>query len=392
MGTSVHGNSSEATKELGFFDRFFLSVERLAYTYSITVILVALLTASLSIWVTVEKLSFKNNRGDLVATNLDYVESYEKYRQEFEDFDGMMVVVTDEDPGKMKEFVDFFVTKLKSHSESFSTVFYRIDTEYFRKKGLLYLEQGDLADLRTKIESHEGFLRKINASPGLNKLMESINAEISAGMVSSILTGFLGDEDSKGDKDETGDLSLLIALEKQMLLYLQGEESYNSPWSSFFTDDKKSLRELGYLVSESERLMFIFMVPNEDNQEAGSSPDSISVLRKLIEEARPRFPGVEVGLTGEDVIAADEMAITQVDVRKASQIALFGVALLFIIAYRGVVKPLLAVFSLVIALCWSIGWATLVVGHLNILTIVFATILIGLGIDFGIHILERSKE
>ena len=99
-----------------------------------------------------------------------------------------------------------------------------------------------------------------------------------------------------------------------------------------------------------------------------------------------------MGLTGEDVIAADEMAITQVDVRKASQIALFGVTLLFIIAYRGVVKPLLAVFSLVIALCWSIGWATFVVGHLNILTIVFATILIGLGIDFGIHVLERYKE
>ena len=36
--------------------------------------------------------------------------------------------------------------------------------------------------------------------------------------------------------------------------------------------------------------------------------------------------------------------------------------------------------------------ATLVVGHLNILTIVFTTILIGLGIDFGIHILERYKE
>tara|TARA_B100001146_G_scaffold89870_1_gene79631 strand:- start:36 stop:1994 length:1959 start_codon:yes stop_codon:yes gene_type:complete len=134
------------------------------------------------------------------------------------------------------------------------------------------------------------------------------------------------------------------------------------------------------------------MVPNEDNKEIEPSLDSISLLRKLIEEARSQFPGVEVGLTGEDVIAFDEMAITQVDVRKASQIALFGVALLFIIAYRGVIKPLLAVFSLLIALCWSIGWATLVVGHLNILTIVFATILIGLGIDFGIHILERYKE
>ena len=301
----------------------------------------------------------------------------------------MMIVVADEVPARMKQFVDFFVTRLKSHSQSFSTVFHKIDTEYFRKKGLLYLEQNELVDLGIKIESHENFLRKVNTSPGLNKLMESVNAEISAGMVNSILTGFLGGEDSKGDKDETSDLSLLIALEKQMLLYLEGKGSYHSPWSSFLAGDKTSLRKEGYLVSDDERLMFILMVPNDESKEARSVSDSIDLLRKLIEEARPRFPGVEVGLTGEDVIAADEMAITQVDVRKASQIALFGVTLLFIIAYRGVVKPLLAVFSLVIALCWSIGWATFVVGHLNILTIVFATILIGLGIDFGIHFLER---
>ena len=392
MNNLDHENRSEAKKELGFFDRFFLSVERLAYTKSITVVLFALLTASLSIWVTFEKLSFKNNRGDLVAKNFDYVESYEKYRQEFEDFDGMMVVVSDEDPEKMKKFVDFFVTKLKPYAENFSTVLYKIDTEYFRKKGLLYLDQNDLTDLKIKLESNQNFLRKINTSPGLNNLMESINAEISTGMVNSILTGFLGDGDSKDDKDETDDLSLLIALEKQMLLYLQGKESYVSPWSSFLTDDKKSLREEGYLVSEDGGLIFILMVPNEDSREAKSIHDSISLVRKLIKEVRSQFPGVEAGLTGEDVIAADEMAITQIDVKNASQIALLGVALLFIISYRGLVKPLLAVFSLVIALCWSIGWATLVVGHLNILTIVFTTILIGLGIDFGIHILERYKE
>jgi len=289
MNNLDYENSSEAKKELGFFDRFFLSVERLAYTHSLTVILVSLLTASLSVWFAVEKLSFKNNRGDLVAQNLDYVETYERYRQEFEDFDGMMVVVADEDPARMKEFVDFFVTKLKLHSQSFSTVFHKIDTEYFRKKGLLYLEQNELVDLGIKIESHENFLRKVNTSPGLNKLMESVNAEISAGMVNSILTGFLGGEDSKGDKDETSDLSLLIALEKQMLLYLEGKGSYHSPWSSFLTGDKTSLRKEGYLVSDDERLMFILIVPNDESKEARSVSDSIVLLRKLIQEARPRF-------------------------------------------------------------------------------------------------------
>jgi predicted RND superfamily exporter protein len=197
MNTPFNGDNGEFTEKLSIIDRFFLNIERLAYTHSIVVILASLLTASLSVWFAVEKLSFKNDRGDLVANDLDYVEAYKKYRQDFEDFDGMMVVVSGEDSERMKEFSDFLVTKIKLHSQSFSTVFHKVDTEYFRKKGLLYLEKSELADLVIKINSHKNFLRKINISPGLNELMESINAEISTGMVSSILTGFLENENSK---------------------------------------------------------------------------------------------------------------------------------------------------------------------------------------------------
>ena len=396
MTASAQGKNSDAQassfKETGFLDRFFLNVERFAYTHSIAVILISLLIAGLSVWFTVEKLSFKNNRGDLVAKKLAYVEMYEKYRHEFEDFDGMMVVVADKDPENMKGFTDSFVNKLRQYPQDFLKIFHRIDTKYFRTKGLLYLDHEELVDLGNKIESHENFLEDVNASPGLNQLVKSINTEISAGMVDSLLTGFIGGEDSEEEKDETADLSLLINLEQQMLAHLKGETTYRSPWNSFLTDSEKSIAEDGYLVSEDEKLMFILIVPNEDNKAATAIPDSIGFLRDLIEETRAQFPGIEVGLTGEDVIAADEMDTTQVDVQKASQIALAGIALLFILAYRGVVKPLLAIFALVIALCWSMGWTTLAVGHLNILTIVFTTILIGLGIDFGIHILERYKE
>jgi len=392
MVVQGHHNNSKASNESGFLDRFFLNVERFACTHSIAVILVSLLIAGLSVWFAVEKLSFKNNRGDLVAKKLGYVESYAKYRQEFEDFDGMMVIVIDDDPKKMKGFADAFASRLKQFPQNFSKVFYKINTEYFKAKGLLYLDQDELTDLGIKIESHEKFLKEVNADPGLNQLIKSINGEISEGMVDSLLTRFFGHSGDKEEKDETADLSLLIDLEKQMLANLRGEISYHSPWGSFFKENGNSLEREGYLVSEDQKLMFIFIVPNEGNSEITATLDSISLLRDLIQQVRVHFPDTEVGLTGEDVIAADEMEITQADVQKASQIALSGVALLFILAYRGVVKPLLAIFALIIALCWSVGWATLVVGHLNILTVVFTTILIGLGIDFGIHILERYKE
>ena len=48
--------------------------------------------------------------------------------------------------------------------------------------------------------------------------------------------------------------------------------------------------------------------------------------------------------------------------------------------------------ALQLAICWSLGWATLTVGHLNILSVTFAPILIGLADNLGIHLAARYSE
>ncbi|MCH8311984.1 MAG: MMPL family transporter [Nitrospinae bacterium] len=386
----VENNQKSSAGPKNILDRFFFYIEHFAYTHSFSVIAVSLVLAALSLWVTVEKLTFKTGRGDLVAKDLPYVQRHEKFRQEFDDFDGMIVVVEGQDPEQKKNFAEALAAKLKSHPKVFSDVFYKIDTSYFKDKALLFLDQKELADLFQKIEEHQQFLEDINSSPGLDQLLRSINSEISSGMVDTLLSDFIGTDN--GEKDDTADLGLLISLLKQMTAHLKGGAPYQSPWASFFTGKEDSLKEQGYLISGKNDLMFILVTPHEDETSFTGYKDSIETARKLVDETRQQFPLVKVGITGEDVIASDEMTLTQVDVKKATLIALAGVSLLFILAFRGVVKPLMAVFSLVVALCWSIGFTTLTVGHLNILSVVFTTILIGLGIDFGIHILERYKE
>jgi hypothetical protein len=47
---------------------------------------------------------------------------------------------------------------------------------------------------------------------------------------------------------------------------------------------------------------------------------------------------------------------------------------------------------LIIGLSWSFGITTLLIGHLNILSITFAPLLLGLGIDFGAHWFSRMRE
>jgi predicted RND superfamily exporter protein len=47
--------------------------------------------------------------------------------------------------------------------------------------------------------------------------------------------------------------------------------------------------------------------------------------------------------------------------------------------------PLLATINLVVGIMWTIGFVALTIGRLNLFTFMFAVILIGLGIDFAIH-------
>jgi predicted RND superfamily exporter protein len=55
------------------------------------------------------------------------------------------------------------------------------------------------------------------------------------------------------------------------------------------------------------------------------------------------------------------------------------------------VVPLLAATSLLVGMAWSFGWLVLSVGHLQLLSVVFSVILLGLGIDFALHLVARLE-
>ena len=52
----------------------------------------------------------------------------------------------------------------------------------------------------------------------------------------------------------------------------------------------------------------------------------------------------------------------------------------------------MATFCLLIGICYTLGFATLAVGRLNILSITLVPILIGLAIDYGVHLIFRYEE
>lgn len=137
---------------------------------------------------------------------------------------------------------------------------------------------------------------------------------------------------------------------------------------------------------------FVLAVPQVSSNDFRGTSLPLQRIREIIDEIQVVHPEVKIGLTGIPVLESDEMRKSQSDMTKASLISFGGVGLILLIGFRGFRHPLLALAMLAVGLIWSLGYTTIVVGHLNILSVSFAAILIGLGIDFAIHYLARYLE
>src|SRR6185295_7694047 len=135
--------------------------------------------------------------------------------------------------------------------------------------------------------------------------------------------------------------------------------------------------------------IFLFTAQAPTDKQNGQA---VARIRQLVEETKSEVPGLNVGLTGEPVLELDEMQQSQKDTTLASIVSLVICALIFIYGYSETGRPLKATLCLVVGLAYTMAFTTLVVGHLNVLTITFVPILIGLAIDFGVHLVTRYEE
>ena len=148
------------------------------------------------------------------------------------------------------------------------------------------------------------------------------------------------------------------------------------------------------MLESAGKQQVITLLPVKDETSFVASEKSIKAARTILNGilAKPEFKGVTGGLTGVPVLEYEEMATSQRDLQIATVLSLSLTVILLLFAFRGLLNVIAAMVSLVVGICLSFGFATLAVGHLNILSMVFAVMLIGLGIEYGIQVVLRYQE
>lgn len=145
-------------------------------------------------------------------------------------------------------------------------------------------------------------------------------------------------------------------------------------------------------TSRDARFSFLTYVPAVKFSEQGYAEQLVTDVSGVVDSLDPEAAGVSVRYAGNMMIFQEIQASTRRDLRNASIVALLFGVLVVGLATRRVLAPLVVAAGLVAGIGWTFGVVSLTLGKMNIITGMLGAVLLGLGIDFGIHLLLRYQQ
>lgn len=334
---------------------------------------------ALCLFFTIDKLQFDTNRNNLVGAEKEYHRNYLRYKEEFTGQDDLVAVVESEDIEKNRQFVERLGARLEAETNTFTDVFYKGDLKLMGPKALLFVtNETILVEMLQQLKDSRPVLANFTQATNLNSLFRLINKQFRS---------------AKAEKDANTDalISAIPALTRvvdQATDCLSRPGTPPSPGVTALFDGGDEAESSLYITFASNR---IYLATARALRE-DLNGTAVERLRELVRQTQGEVPGVNAGITGEPVLEVDEMHQSQVDTTVATIVSLVLCGLLFVFSYKESGRPVKATICLVVGLVYTMGFTTLAVGHLNILTITFLPMLVGMAIDFGIHLVTRYEE
>lgn len=345
----------------------------------LTLFLIAVSVAA-SLAYTSMHLKFKADRSDLIDPKMDFHQRWLRYAENFENTADIVVAVEADKPETIKQVLGELGSKLAKQPELFGSILYKIEPGTLSQKGLQYLPPQTLVDGLERLSAYLPILKGRWNLVKLDGLVTRLRSKLE----------ITPPDDAEQLWEHT---ERLIG---SLCRFSEDNDNFTNPWPDILQVDRKQsdqANETIYLMNDSGTMGFLMTAPkNQKNEEFEGATQAIDGLRQLIQQTQSNNPGTRILLTGIPVLENDEMRRSQLDSTRASLVAFFGVALIFFIGMRGFLHPLLGMIMLSVGMAWSFGLTTLMIGHLNILSVSFASIVIGLGNDFAIHILSKYLD
>ncbi|MGB2980681.1 MAG: MMPL family transporter, partial [Candidatus Zixiibacteriota bacterium] len=346
-------------------DKLLASWGRFAATKSgwvVAGILVLAVLASIS----ASRLKVTMRWSDLLPLEDPMVQEFDRIIKEYTNASNSIILVQGPEH-RIKEFAEAIVPGIESLDRYVERVHYKIDEEFLRHHAFMLAKAKDL-------KKTVGVFSDLN----LTSLLTHINDNFEE--------TYIADEEALSTKEK----------EDEAVRYLDGLQFWLQAMDRYASDPHGTTGALAdsavdrfligdpYFISQDKNVLLIMVEPTFSVMDIDMAVASTDSMQALLDRMLPEFPEVRAGLTGNMPLQRDEMVYSMKDLKTTSVVALVLVLLFFILSFRMWTAPLLAGANLILAIIVAAGAGALLLDSLNIMTSMFAVILIGLGIDYSI--------
>jgi hypothetical protein len=336
------------------------------------------------------RLNISTDQNDLFSHDVGFFRDYLTFIEKFPENEAIYVIVRPRDASKMPPVerwtaaADAIADRLRQMPQYVQSVDCRVPLDKLGAQGILF----DSPDqIRAELESARRFVPLVKLWGEKPSLGERL-------IGATPLERFLAGVNLMPPDVETLQFVGVLARSWQRTIERQDGQATVPNLSTLDAADPS---RLGYFYvpdntdpSRHQLLVRVYKQPNFTSLTAIT--EEVDAIRDAAKAAASGFGEFAVAITGRPALDADEMRTTDVDSHRAETVALITVFIGLAVMLRSLWLALAAELALAVGIGWTFGWATVSLGELNLLSMVFLIALIGIGMDYLVQILMRYRR
>ncbi|MBV9738832.1 MAG: MMPL family transporter [Hyphomicrobiales bacterium] len=327
--------------------------------------MIAVLSASYLVY----HFAITTDSSKLLSSSLPWRQQEIKLDQAFPQRANQIVAVIDADtPEAAEGAADTLVKELSSHAETIRSASRPDGGEFFARNGILFLNTDEVRRDTAQLISAQPFLGTLAADPTLRGVLRTLSQAL---------------EGVRLGKSNLQDIEPAVAAIADAFEKLSKGENPAFSWRKLITGRPPARSDLRRFVNIQPVLDYDALQPG--GEATAAIRDAIARLKLTPDE------GVKVRLTGAVALSDEEFGTIAEGAVLNGAVTMLVVVLLLWLALKQTRIILAVLINLMTGLVITAALGLWMVGALNLISIAFAVLFVGLGVDFGIQFSVRYR-
>ncbi len=330
---------------------------------------IAVLTVALFAYA-VQNLLINSDALGLISKDLPARQNHDRFAALFPNLDNALFIVIDaETPELARSAAVKIGHQMRRRPEAFVDVYMPGGGSFFEKNGLLYQSPDQLDEFADQMAEVQPLIASLEADPSLASVTELITQGLEAAQDEGI-----GVDTWPSVLERFGSATLAVFTEFPVAI----------SWEEMLLDGSA-------IQSVTRRVLVVHPVLDFRNVFSARKP--MAEIHDIAEELGfTEETGVTLRITGNPALNYEEMIGIVWEIGMGGVVCFFVVCIVLYYAFHSFKLMLVCVIALLTGLIWTGAFAAAAIGHLNIVSMAFAVLFIGLGVDFGIHLGMRYGD